>query len=65
MRVETAYGVVEGERVDAPDGTPVARFLGVPYAASTAGDRRFLRDEFGRKRKSELADIHPQVMLPA
>lgn len=40
-RVETATGTVEGAFVDAPDGTMVARFLGIPYAAAPVGDRRF------------------------
>jgi para-nitrobenzyl esterase len=41
VRVETAYGVVEGECVSAPEGSPVYRFLGVPFAGTTAGPGRF------------------------
>ncbi len=40
-RVETAYGVVEGGTVTAPDGSTVHSFLGIPYAASTAGEQRW------------------------
>jgi para-nitrobenzyl esterase len=40
-RVETAAGWIEGDRVAGPDGTPVDRFLGVPYAAPPVGDRRW------------------------
>ena len=40
-RVETAAGWIEGERVAAPDGVPLLRFLGIPYAAPPVGDRRF------------------------
>jgi len=39
--VHTATGRVEGVRVDAPDGTTVLRFLGIPYAAPPVGDGRF------------------------
>src|SRR5215471_19112211 len=42
-RLETASGVVEGRTVAAPDGTPLLRFLGIPYAASPAGARRWQR----------------------
>ena len=40
-RVETAAGSIEGARIAAPDGAPLLRFLGIPYAAPPVGDRRF------------------------
>ena len=39
--VETATGTVEGRRVATPVGSPVVRFLGIPYAAPPVGDLRF------------------------
>jgi para-nitrobenzyl esterase len=42
-RLETTSGIVEGRTVAAPDGTPVLRFFGIPYAASPAGARRWRR----------------------
>ncbi|HZP27602.1 MAG TPA: carboxylesterase family protein [Acidimicrobiia bacterium] len=39
--VETAAGKLEGAVVHAPDGTPVHRFLGVPYAAAPVGELRW------------------------
>jgi len=42
-RLETVSGTVEGQTVAAPGGIPVQRFLGIPYAASPAGLRRWLR----------------------
>lgn len=43
--VETATGRVRGTSVTAPDGSPLVRFLGVPYAAPPVGDRRFRAPE--------------------
>jgi para-nitrobenzyl esterase len=40
-QVETAGGRIEGGRVDAPDGTALLRFLGIPYAAPPVGPGRF------------------------
>ena len=40
-RVETVAGWIEGERIAAPDGSTLLRFLGIPYAAPPVGDRRF------------------------
>ena len=42
-RLDTVSGTVEGQSIVAPGGTPVQRFLGIPYAASPAGPRRWLR----------------------
>ncbi len=39
--VETTAGRVRGETVAAPGGTPVRRFLGIPYAAPPVGDLRW------------------------
>ncbi len=39
--VEVAPGRLEGATVAAPDGTPVHRFLGVPYAAPPVGRLRW------------------------
>ncbi len=40
-QADTVGGRIEGARVDAPDGTPLLRFLGIPYAAPPVGARRF------------------------
>jgi para-nitrobenzyl esterase len=42
-RVVTAAGPVEGDTVSAPDGTPVRRFLGIPYAGAPTGAGRWRR----------------------
>jgi para-nitrobenzyl esterase len=42
-RVVTATGTVEGDTVSAPDGTPVRRFLGIPYAGAPTGAGRWRR----------------------
>ncbi|HEV3450911.1 MAG TPA: carboxylesterase family protein, partial [Acidimicrobiia bacterium] len=42
-RLDTASGTLEGVTVSAPDGSPVRRFLGIPYAGSPAGSHRWLR----------------------
>ena len=42
-RVDTASGTIEGQVVTAPDGSSLLRFLGIPYAASPAGSRRWRR----------------------
>ena len=42
-RVETAGGTLEGATVNAPNGAPLHRFLGVPYAAPLVGARRWAR----------------------
>jgi para-nitrobenzyl esterase len=39
--LETAAGVLQGAHVTAPDGTPVHRYLGVPYAAPPVGALRW------------------------
>jgi para-nitrobenzyl esterase len=39
--LETAAGALEGAEVTAPDGTPLHRFLGVPYAAPPVGRLRW------------------------
>lgn len=44
-RVETAGGWIEGATVTAPDGAPLQRFLGVPYAAAPLGARRWRAPE--------------------
>jgi para-nitrobenzyl esterase len=42
-RLDTASGTLEGLTVSAPDGSPVRRFLGIPYAGSPAGSHRWRR----------------------
>ena len=37
----TSLGTIRGEIVAAPDGTKIARFLGIPYARAPIGDLRF------------------------
>ncbi len=41
LRVETASGWIAGDRVTDPAGSPLLRFLGVPYAAPPVGARRW------------------------
>lgn len=39
--IDTVAGRIVGAHVEAPDGTGLARFLGIPYAAPPVGDGRF------------------------
>jgi para-nitrobenzyl esterase len=42
-RLDTVSGTLEGQTVSAPNGRPVERFLGIPYAGSPAGNQRWRR----------------------
>jgi para-nitrobenzyl esterase len=42
-RLAAASGTLEGRTVEAPNGQPLQRFLGIPYAAAPAGAGRWRR----------------------
>jgi hypothetical protein len=53
-----------GQPIDRGVRTGAAAAVEMQQTGGTADGRRFLRNQFRRKSKGELADVHPQAMLP-
>ncbi len=65
--VETAGGRVRGASTRAPNGTPIDRFLGIPYAEPPVGDLRWRSPQSvvpkgGIRDATAFAPIAPQTM---